>query len=101
LDSAGIAYVIAYVTYIPLVYLMVQPLCNFHFGLRNKVLITLFTLFSVAAFVTTLQLDGLQLRVVGSILFATCTLWAAFELNKIIPFAQWSDKVLKLFKSRR
>lgn len=101
LDSAGIAYVIAYVTYLPLVYLIVKPLCNFHFGLRNKVLITLFTLFAVAAFVTTLKLDGIQLRVVGSILFVTCSLWAAFELNKIIPFAQWSDKVLKRFKSRR
>ncbi len=101
LDAAGIAYVIAYVIYMPLVYLLVRPLCAFHFGIRNKVLITLFTLFATVTFVATLQLDGIHLRVTGSILFLACSIWAAFELNKIIPFAQWSEKVGKLFKSRR
>lgn len=101
LDAAGVAYVIAYVVYMPLVYLMVQPLCGFHFGIRNKVLIGLFTLFATGTFVVTLELEGLSLRIVGAILFIACSIWSAFELNKIIPFAQWSDKVAKLFKSRR
>jgi len=101
LESAGIAYVIAYVIYIPLVYLMVQPLCSFHFGIRNKVLITLFAFFATGTFVATLQLDGINLRVVGGILFIICSICAAFEMNKIIPFAEWSDKIGKLFKSSR
>ncbi|HET9570128.1 MAG TPA: O-antigen translocase [Bacteroidales bacterium] len=101
LDAAGIAYVIAYVIYIPLVYLLVQPLCNFHFGIRNKVLIFLFGLFAVGTFLSTLKLDGINLRVIGTILFLTCSIWAAFELNKIIPFTEWSDKIAKLFKLRR
>lgn len=101
LDAAGVAYVIAYVVYMPLVYLMVQPLCGFHFGIRNKVLIGLFTLFAAGTFVVTLELEGLSLRMVGALLFIACSIWSAFELNKIIPFAQWSDKVAKLFKSRR
>lgn len=101
LDAAGVAYVIAYVVYMPLVYLMVQPLCGFHFGIRNKVLIGLFTLFAAGTFVVTLELEGLSLRIVGALLFIACSIWSAFELNKIIPFAQWSDKIAKLFKSRR
>jgi O-antigen/teichoic acid export membrane protein len=101
LESAGIAYVIAYVIYIPLVYLMVQPLCSFHFGIRNKVLISLFCFFAIGTFLATLEMDGIDLRVTGSILFILCTFWAAFELNKIIPFAEWSEKISKLFKSRR
>lgn len=101
LESAGIAYVIAYVIYLPLVYLLVQPLCNFHFGIRNKVLITLFTLFAVGTFLATLELDGIQLRITGALLFSACSIWSAFELNKIIPFSEWSDKVVKRFKSRR
>ncbi len=101
LDAAGIAYVISYVIYMPLVYLMVQPLCGFHFGIRNKVLIGLFSLFAIATFLATLKLDGINLRVTGGILFLACSIWAAFELNKIIPFAEWSQKLAKLFKSRR
>lgn len=101
LDAAGIAYVVAYVAYMPLVYTAVQPLCGFHFGLRNKVLIASFTFFAAGTFAATLQLDGLSLRVVGVILFMICSVWAAFELNKIIPFAQWADKIEKLFKPRR
>ena len=101
LDAAGIAYVIAYIIYMPLVYLMVQPLCGFHLGIRNKVLITLYTVFVVGTFFATLELDGTKLRVIGAILFFVCTVWSAFELNKIIPFAQWSDKFAKLFKFLR
>lgn len=101
LDAAGVAYVVAYVVYMPLVYLMVQPLCGFHFGIRNKVLIALFTFFAAGTFVATLQLDGIHLRAAGLILFLACSVWAAFELNKIIPFAAWSEKIGKLFKTRR
>jgi len=101
LDAAGIAYVIAYVVYMPLVYLMVQPLCDFHFGIRNKVLIGLFTLFAAGTFTVTLELEGVGLRIVGALLFCACSTWSAFELNKIIPFAQWSNKISKLFKTRR
>jgi len=101
LESAGIAYVIAYVIYLPLVYLTVQPLCNFHFEIRNKVLITLFTLFAVGTFLATFKLDGMHLRITGALLFVVCSIWSAFELNKIIPFSEWSDKVRKRFKSRR
>ncbi len=101
LEAAGIAYVIAYLFYLPFVYLMVQPLCGFHFGTRNKFLIAFFTLFAVSTFVASLNLDGIYLRVTGGILFTTCSIWAAYELNKIIPFADLSDKVAKLFKSRK
>jgi PST family polysaccharide transporter len=101
LDAAGVAYVIAYLVYMPLVYGMVQPLCGFHFGLRNKVLIALFTLFAFATFAATLELDGKPLRITGSVLFVACAAWSAFELNKIIPFAQWSDKIGKLFRTKR
>lgn len=101
LDAAGIAYVVAYVLYLPLVYWMVKPLCGFHFGLRNKVLIALFTLFAAGSFVTTLLLTGIYQQIIGLLLFLGCTFWAAFELNKIIPFAEWKEKIGKLFKMLR
>ena len=101
LDAAGIAYVLAYVVYMPLVYLMVQPLCGFHFGLRNKALIALFSFFATGTFFVTLQFDGIYLAVIGGMLLLSCSLWAAFELNKIIPFAEWSEKIKKQFKSKQ
>lgn len=101
LEAAGIAYVIAYVAYIPLVYWMVQPLCGFHFGTHNKWLITLFGMFAIGTFIATIQLDGINLIVIGGILFIACSIWASFELNKIIPYAEWTSKLAKLFKSRR
>lgn len=101
LDAAGLAYVIAYVFYLPMVYLMIQPLCDFHFGLRNKMLIGLFASFATGTFVLTLKLEGTQLILAGALLFVVCSACSAVEMNKIIPFAQWSEKIAKLFKSRR
>lgn len=101
LDSAGIAFVVAYVIYLPLVYWMVKPLCGFHFGLRNKLLIALFMFFAAGTFVSTLVLSGFYQQAIGILLFLTCSFWAAFELNKIIPFSEWKQRIVKLLKTRR
>jgi enterobacterial common antigen flippase len=100
LDAAGIAFLLAYVVYIPLVYLMVKPLCAFKFEIRNKFLILLYTLFAIGTFLATIRMSGWNLRITGSILFLLCTLWSGYELNKIIPFKEWTDKIKKRFTGK-
>jgi PST family polysaccharide transporter len=99
LDAAGIAYVAAYLLYIPLVYFLVKPLCGFRFEWRNKYLLLLYGAFVLGAFVVTECVHGKLLIGVGVGILLLCTAWSGYEINKIIPFKDWSRLLVKrIFK---
>ena len=100
LDAAGVAYVIAYLAYLPLVYLMVKPLCSFKFDTKNIVLMINFFLYVVVAYFASVCLDGWMFYACGFTIFMFCSLLAGFELNKILPASMWISKFKSILKKR-
>jgi len=100
LDSAGVAYVVAYLIYLPLVYIMVKPLCNFKYENHNLLLILLFFLFTAAAFLASICLNGWISYICGGFIFVFCTMLSGFEFNRILPASLWMSKLKSLFQKR-
>ena len=98
LDAAGIAYLIAYLVYLPLVYMMVKPLCNFKYETSNILLMISFLLYAVTAFFAAVYLNGRLLFLCGSFIFFFCCLLAGLELNKILPAGLWIAKIKEYIK---
>jgi len=98
LDSAGIAYVIAYVVYLPLVFFLVKPLCSFKYDKQNLLLIINFLLYVVTAFFASVYLNGWMLYLCGSFIFIFCLILAGMELDKILPVDLWLSKLKKILK---
>jgi len=93
LNAAGIAYLIAYLVYLPMVYMMIKPLCNFKYETQNILLMIGFLFYAVAAFFAAVYLNGWLLFLCGSVIFSCCCLLAGLELNKILPASLWIDKI--------
>ena len=68
LNAAGIAYVIAYLVYLPLVFLLVKPLCAFKYDKKNIILMINFMVYVVVAFYAAVYLDGWMLYICGSMI---------------------------------
>jgi len=100
LNSAGVSFVIAYLVYLPLVYFMVKPLCDFKYETHNLLLILLFFLSAVAAFLASVYLNGWFSYICGGVIFALCALLSGFELNKVLPAHLWISKLKNLFNKR-
>jgi enterobacterial common antigen flippase len=101
LESAGIAFLMAYVVYVPLVYLLAKPLCQLHINRLNHVLIIGFLLFATAAFLVAYLMHGwLEWVGAGGILLTVSGI-SMVEMNKIIPYSQWKNKLLQLSKRKK
>lgn len=98
LESAGIAYLIAYVIYYPLVYFMVKPLCNFRFTNENLLLMLCFLAFTLVAFMISMYLEGWLYWVLAAAIFIITSLLAAYELNRILPAKIWKEKLMKYIR---
>jgi len=93
LESAGIAYLVAYIIYFPLVYLIVKPLSNFRFNKENKLFILFFTVLTTSAFLSAMFLHGWISIITGSILFFISVLTSIWGLNRILPLIIWVKKI--------
>lgn len=100
LDSVGVAYVIAYIVYLPLVFFMVKPLCDFKYETHNFLLMFLFFFCAITAFFVSIYLNGWILYFCGGLIFVFCTLLAGIEFNRILPANLWISKLKSLFQKR-
>jgi len=98
LYAAGVAYVGAYLIYLPLVLMLVKPLCALKFDLRNILLTVIFLLFVVSAFFLVHCLTGWTLLITGIVLFTCCLVLSGFEFNQFLPSKEWIPKFKKLFR---
>ena len=97
IDAAGIGFVIAYVVYVPLVFYLIKPLCSFQFESKNwQLFVGFFSIMSVA-FLLSIKIEGVWYYSTVGLLFLIGTLWALFELNKIIPLSDWKNKFKNYF----
>jgi antigen flippase len=98
LNAAGVGFVGAYLIYLPLVLILVKPLCALTFDLRNKVLTVIFFLFVASAFFLVRFLTGWTLILAGIVLFTSCLVLSGFEFNQFLPTKEWIPKFKKLFR---
>lgn len=98
LNAAGLAYVGAYLIYLPLVLILVKPLCALTFDLRNIVLMVIYVLLVVSAFLFVHYLTGWTLLICGILLFTCCLVISGFEFNQFLPSKEWIPKFKKLFR---
>jgi PST family polysaccharide transporter len=95
-ESAGIAFVISYLIYLPLVYYMVKPLCELKYEKVNVLYFIVFLLLMSAALVVSLFFDGWTLAVIGIIISILALIIAIHGLNKIIPAANWMNYIKRV-----
>jgi len=98
LNAAGVAFVGAYLIYLPLVLVLVKPLCSLSFDLRNIVLMVVYSLLVVTAFLLVHFLTGWTLLIGGILLFICCLVLSGFEFNKFLPTSEWIPKLKKLLR---
>jgi len=98
IESAGIAYLIAYLVYCPLVFALVRPLCKLSFTRANIRLMFYFTSLAGMAFLVAYYLEGWLQWSFSAGLFLTVSLIAVLNLDKIFPIRQWPEAIRKLLK---
>jgi len=98
LESAGIAYVIAYVLYFPLVYAMVKPLCDFRFNKGNILFMIFFLIMTLLAFLVSMFMKGWPCIISGGLIFLIASIAGLWGLNNILPARLWMEKLKKYLK---
>jgi O-antigen/teichoic acid export membrane protein len=98
INAAGIAYVVAYLFYIPLIIFLIRPLCSFHLTKRNRWLIVIFSTCILLELGVTITCTGWFSILAGAILLILSVALSAIELHRIIPFSLWKEKISKRFK---
>jgi len=98
LNAAGLAYVGAYLIYLPMVLILVKPLCSLTFDGRNIVLMVIYVLFVISAYLFVHFLTGWTLLIGGILLFICCLVISGFEFNQFLPTSEWIPKLKKLFR---
>ena len=96
--AAGIAYVLAYLVYCPLIIMMVRPLCPLKLTSKNTRLLVFLTLMTLGVFLSSYYLEDLLKWSVGSALSLGVTVVCLKELNTIVPFG---DVIKKLQQWRK
>jgi PST family polysaccharide transporter len=91
--AAGIAYVLAYIVYCPLIILMVRPLCHLKLTSRNTSLLIFLTLMTISVFLSSYYLEGLPKWTVATVLSLSVTVVCLKELNAIVPFHDVINKL--------
>lgn len=98
LESAGLAFVVAYLVYVPMIVLMVRPLCPLKVTTANSRLMVYFTLMVVSAFIIVYYLDGFVEYIVAGLLWLAVTGVALFRLNQLVPLKDVWTKVRSWIK---
>ncbi len=93
LEGAGLAFLIAYLVYVPLVFLMVRPLVPLTVTPANIRLMCYFTFIVVSAFLTVHYLDGWVEWVLASLLWLSVTVVALYRLNQLLPLKDLWQKI--------
>jgi len=96
LESTGIAFLIAYVVYYPLVYFLVKPLCDFRFTRGNLLLMAVFSLCLLIAFLIAYYLHGWLCWICSILIFMVVSVIAVRELLKLFPMNWWKEKLMHL-----
>ncbi len=98
LAAAGIAFLVAYAVYCPLVILLVRPLCRISLTASNTKLLLFFTVTTIGVFLTVFYLNGLLKWLIASILCVTMCAVALIELDKIVPFRKVTEVIRRWIK---
>jgi len=93
LEGAGLAFLIAYLVYVPMIYLMVRPLCPFKVTPTNIRLMLFFILMVVSSFLTVYYIDGWLEWTLSAVLWLTVTSVAIYRLNQLLPLKDVWKKV--------
>ncbi len=95
-ESAGIAFVISYLVYLPMVYLIVKPLCDLKYEKINILYFIIFLLLISTALVVSLIFNG-WIFIISAIVIAILSLIIAMNgLNNILPAKTWINYIKKV-----
>jgi enterobacterial common antigen flippase len=95
LESAGIAYFVAYIIYFPLVFYMVKPLCGFRYNNVNVLYILFFLAMTIIALIISMFMKGWFCIISGSLIFLISSAVSLRGLNNILPLRIWLEKLKK------
>lgn len=93
LEGAGLAFLIAYLVYVPLVFLMVRPIVPLRVSPTNIKLICYFTCMVVCAFLTVYYLDGWIKWGLATLIWLSVSFVALYRLNQLLPLKEVWQKV--------
>lgn len=98
LTAAGIGYVVAYLVYIPLVWVMVKSLCPFKLTTHNTRLLILLTILTLSVFLSLFFLEGLLKWSIALVITVGVIVLCLQKLNDIVPI---NDIIKKLKQWRK
>lgn len=93
LEGAGLAFLLAYAVYLPLIVLMVRLLCPITVTKPNLRLMLYFMVTLISAFLTVYLFDGLLEWSLSALLWLTATIVALYRLNQLLPLKEVCQKV--------
>jgi len=96
LNSAGVAYIIAYLIYFPAVYLAVKPLSDFRYDIKNISYFCTFISLIILSLISFIYTKGLILIIISGILIISSVIISVFGLKKIFSL----DLILNKLKSK-
>ncbi len=96
--AAGMAYVLAYIVYCPLIILVVRPLCPFKLTPENIRLMGFLTLMTAGVFLSSYYLEGLLKWLLASSLSVGVIVVCMKELNTLIPLNDVIKKIQQWIK---
>jgi enterobacterial common antigen flippase len=99
LNAAGLAFLLAYIVYIPMVYALVKPLCGFRLDQKNLFLIFGNSVFFAVSFCL-LKFDVIYAKPIAGLLFVISIVWSVMEIHRMIPISRWGDILKKIIKRR-
>lgn len=84
LEAAGIAYLVEYIIYLPVVFISGRKLCNFTWTKENRTIISVSFILILPTFIAAQYYPEYRF-IVGIPLFLTSLLYSLYNLNKVFP----------------
>jgi enterobacterial common antigen flippase len=95
IEITGIAYILAYILYLLMVYSFSRLLCEFCWSKENKKLISIFSLLTILAFFSSKILSGLFGLVSGCLLLVFASTYSYLKLRELVDLKSLFRGLLK------
>ncbi len=100
LNAVGIGYVVAYLVYMPAVYFLVKPLCDFQYDVGNRWMMLGYSCLTVLVLWISNSLPPIPMYICGGLLFVAAGIFSCFQLHRMIPVSAWKETITHLLKGK-
>lgn len=94
LDSVGVAYLIAYISYLLIVYIMLRKLIHFHWEKINIMTGLICLVFILSTFYI-IQYDISQSLIIGIIFLLISIIYSAYQLNNVLQLRELLKRIIR------